>query len=110
MPTVSSETPADAQGRGGRLGGDTLMSKPLSFFRLTLPRPAPDTDNPLLALTGEEFDACCVAAHPLFQALVETINTYSETHPDLRLLAVYIAADMLRELVKQDLREADADA
>jgi hypothetical protein len=28
----------------------------------------------------------------------------------LRLLAVYIAADMLRELVKQDLREADADA
>ena len=86
------------------------MSKPLSFFRLTLPRPAPDTDNPLLALTGEEFEACCVAAHPLFQALVETVNTYSETHPDLCLMAVYIAVDMLRELVKQELRDAEADA
>ena len=86
------------------------MPQPLSFFRLTLPRPAPDTDNPLVALTGEEFDACGVEAHPLFQALVETVNTYSETHPDLRLLAVYVATDMLRELVKQDLREADADA
>ena len=86
------------------------MSKPWSFFRRTLPRPTPDTDNPLLALTGEEFDACCVEAHPLFQALVETFNTYSETHPELRLMAVYMAADMLRELVKQALREADADA
>ena len=81
-----------------------------SFFHLTTPRPAPDTDNPLVALTGEEFDACCVEAHPLFQALVETVNTYSETHPEVRLMAVYIAADMLRELVKQDLREADTDA
>ena len=86
------------------------MSKPWSLFRRTLPRPAPDTDNPLLALTGEEFEACSVTAHPLFQVLVETINTYSATHPDLRLLAVYMAADMLRALVKQDLREADIDA
>ena len=81
-----------------------------SFFHLTTPRPAPDADNPLLALTGEEFDACCVEAHPLFQALVETVNTYSETHPELRLMAVYVAADMLRELVKAELREVDTDA
>ena len=86
------------------------MSQPLSFFRLTLPRPTLDADNPLVALNAEEFEACCVEAHPLFQALVETVNTYSETHPELRLMAVYIAADMLRELANQDLREADADA
>ena len=86
------------------------MSQPLSFFRLTLPRPTRDADSPLLALTEEEFEACCVEAHPLFQALVETVNTYSETHPAVRLMAVYIVADMLRELVMQELREADADA
>jgi hypothetical protein len=86
------------------------MSQPLSFFRLTRPCPTPDADNPLVALTAEEFEACCVKAHPLFQALVETVNTYSETHPELRLMAVYIAVDMLRELVKQDLRDAEADA
>jgi hypothetical protein len=86
------------------------MAQPLSFFRLTLPRPTRDADNPLLALTEEDFEACCVEAHPLFQALVETVNTYSETHPALRLMAVYMAADMLRELAQQDLGEADADA
>ncbi len=86
------------------------MPKPWSFFHLTAPRPASSDDNPLLALTAEEFKACCVEAHPLFQALVETVNTYSETHPALRLLAVYIAADMLREMLKQDLQDADADA
>jgi hypothetical protein len=86
------------------------MAKPWSFFRLTSPRPAPDADNPLVALTGEVFDAYCVEAHPLFQALVETVNAYSETHPELRLLAVYMAADMLRELVKAELREAEGDA
>ena len=81
-----------------------------SFFHLTPPRPAPDEENPLLALTGEEFDACCVEAHPLFQALVETVNAYSETHPDLSLMACYIAVDMVREMLKASLRDAEADA
>ena len=85
------------------------MPKPLSFFRLTTPRPAPGEDNPLLELSGEEFDACCVEAHPLFQALVETVNTYSETHPELSLMVCYIAADMLRERLRQAVQEAQAD-
>ena len=86
------------------------MPEHWSFFHLTAPRPAPSDDNPLRALTGEEFDAFCVEAHPLFQALVETVNTYSETHPALSLMACYIAADMLRALLLADLRDADADA
>ena len=81
-----------------------------SFFRLTTLRPAPSDDSPLDALTPDEFDAGVVEGHPLFQALVETVNAYSETHPDLSLMACYIAADMLRELLKQDLRDAEADA
>jgi hypothetical protein len=81
-----------------------------SFFHLTPPRPAPDEENPLLALTGEEFDACCAEAQPLVEALVATVNTYSETHPALRLMAVYIAADLLREMLKATLRDAEADA
>jgi hypothetical protein len=76
-----------------------------SFFHLTIPHPAPGDDNPLLDLTGAEFDALCTEAQPLFEALVATVNTYSETHPELRLTAVYIAADMLRDMVKQALRE-----
>ena len=86
------------------------MAKPLSFFRLTIPRPAPGEDNPLLHLTGEEFDVCCVEAHPLFQALVETVNAYSETHPALSLRACYIAVDMVREMLKAALRDTEADA
>ena len=81
-----------------------------SFFHLTTPRAASSDDSPLDALTPDEFDACVVEGHPLFQALVETVNAYSETHPDLSLMACYIAADMLRELLKQDLRDAEADA
>ena len=81
-----------------------------SFFHLTAQRPAPSDAAPLDALTPEEFDACVVEGHPLFQALVETVNAYGETHPDLSLMACYIAADMLRELLKQDLRDAEADA
>ena len=81
-----------------------------SFFHLTAPRPGPSDDAPLDALTPDEFDAGVVEGHPLFQALVETVNAYSETHPDLSLMACYIAADMLRELLKQGLREAETDA
>ena len=81
-----------------------------SFFHLTTLRPAPSDDAPLDALTPDEFDAGVVEGHPLFQALVETVNAYSETHPDLSLMACYIAADMLRELLKQALRDAEADA
>ena len=81
-----------------------------SFFHLTAQRPTLDDDTPLRDLTPDEFDACVVEGHPLFQALVETVNAYSETHPDLSLMACYIAADMLRELLKQDLRDAEADA
>ena len=81
-----------------------------SFFHLTTLRPAPSDDSPLDALTPDEFDACVVEGHPLFQALIETVNAYSETHPDLSLMACYIAADMLRELLKQGLREAETDA
>jgi hypothetical protein len=87
-----------------------MMQEPLSFFHLTTPRPPPEADNPLLDLTSAEFDRCCAEAHPLFQALVETVNTYSDTHGELSLMAVYIAADMLRALLRQELREADADA
>ncbi len=86
------------------------MPQHLSFFRLTAPRPTPGDANPLLELTGEAFDACCAEAHPLLQALVETLNTYNETHPALSLMACYIAVDMLRELVKQDRRQANTDA
>ena len=81
-----------------------------SFFHLTTPRAASSDDSPLDALTPDEFDACVVEGHPLFQALIETVNAYSETHPDLSLMACYIAADMLRELLKQGLREAETDA
>ena len=81
-----------------------------SFFHLTTLRPAPSDDSPLDALTPDAFDACVVEGHPLFQALIETVNAYSETHPDLSLMACYIAAAMLRELLKQDLRDAEADA
>ncbi len=81
-----------------------------SFFHLTTTRPPPNDDAPLDALTSDEFDACVVEGHPLFQALVETMNAYSETHPAMSLMACYIAADMLRELLKQALREAEADA
>jgi hypothetical protein len=81
-----------------------------SFFHLTTPRPAPSEENPLLALTSEEFEAFCAAAQPLFQALVETVNAYGEAHPALHLLACYIAADMLREMLRQDVQEAQADA
>jgi hypothetical protein len=52
----------------------------------------------------------CAEAHSLFQALVETVNTYSETHPDLSLMACYIAADMLREMLRQAVRDTEADA
>jgi hypothetical protein len=83
---------------------------PLSFFHLTTPRPAPSDESPLNALTLDEFDACMVEGHPLFQALVETVNAYSEAHPELRLMAGYIAADMLRELLRQAVREAETDA
>ena len=81
-----------------------------SFFHLTTPRPAPSEENPLLALTPEAFDAFCVEAQPLLQALVETVNAYSEAHPELRLMACYIAVDMLREMLRQAVREAEADA
>ena len=81
-----------------------------SFFHLTTPRPAPSEENPLLTLTPEEFDAFCVEAQPLLQALVETVNAYSEAHSELHLMACYIAADMLREMLRQDVREAQADA
>jgi hypothetical protein len=81
-----------------------------SFFHLTTPRPTPSEDNPLLALTSEEFEAFCAEAQPLFQALVETVNAYSEVHPALHLMACYIAADMLREMLRQDVGEAQADA
>ena len=77
-----------------------------SFFHLTTPRPAPSEENPLLALTPEAFDAFCVEAQPLLQALVETVTTYGEAHPALHLMACYIAADMLREMLRQDVREA----
>ena len=81
-----------------------------SFFHLTIPRPASSDDSPLHMLTSEEFDACVAEGHPLFQALVETVNAYGETHPELSLMASYIAADMLRELLRQGLQEAEADA
>ena len=61
---------------------------------------------------GPQFPLIAVLTHfhcsPLH--LVETVNAYSETHPDLSLMACYIAADMLRELLKQGLREAETDA
>jgi hypothetical protein len=81
-----------------------------SFFHLTTPRPAPSEENPLLALTSEAFEAFCAEAQPLFQALAETVNAYSEAHPALHLLACYIAADMLREMLRQDVQGAQADA
>jgi hypothetical protein len=80
-----------------------------SFFHLTTPRPAPSEENPLLALTREEFEAFCAEAQPLLQALVATVNTYSEAHPELHLMAYYIAADMLREMLRLHVREAQAD-
>jgi hypothetical protein len=87
------------------------MPEHWSFFHLTAPRPAPQRrQSAPRPDRGGVRRACCAEAHPLFQALIETVNTYCETHPEVRLLAVYIAADMLRELVKQDLREAQADA
>ena len=52
-----------------------------SFFHLTTPRPAPSEENPLLALTPEEFEAFCAEAQPLFQALVETVNTTARRIP-----------------------------
>jgi hypothetical protein len=81
-----------------------------SFFHLTTPRPTPSEENPLLALTPEAFEAFCAEAQPLLQALVETVNAYSEAHPKLPLMTCYIAADMLREMLRQHVREADADA
>ena len=81
------------------------MQEHRSFFQLTIPRPEPDADNPLRELTGEEFEAACAEAQPLFEALVATVNAYSETHPHLRLMAISIAADMLRDMLKQDLWE-----
>jgi hypothetical protein len=44
------------------------------------------------------------------QALVETVNAYSEAHPELHLMVCYIAVDMLREMLRQDMLEAEADA
>ena len=86
------------------------MPEHWSFFHLTAAHPVPRDASPLDALTPDEFDACVVEGHPLFQALIETVNAYSETHPDLSLMTCYIAADMLRELLKQGLREAETDA
>ena len=80
-----------------------------SFFHLTTPRPAPSEESPLLALTSEAFEAFCAEAQPLFQALVETVNAYSEAHPALHLLACYIAVDMLREMLRQEVQGAQAD-
>ena len=81
-----------------------------SFFPLTPPRPAPSEEHPLLALTSEECAAFCAEAQPLVQALVEVVNASSETHPALHLMAYYIAADMLREMRRQDMQEAHVDA
>jgi len=81
-----------------------------SFFHLTTPRPGSSEENPLLALTREEFGAFCIEAQPLLQALVETVTAYSEAHPDLHLMTCYIAADMLREMLRQHVREAETDA
>ena len=63
------------------------MPEHWSFLHLTAARPVPSDDSPLAALTPDEFDACVVEGHPLFQALIETVNAYSETHPDLSLMA-----------------------
>ena len=81
-----------------------------SFFHLTTPRPTPSEENPLLALTPEAFEAFCVAAQPRWQALIETVNAYSKVHPALHLMAYDIAADMLRERLRQAVQEAQADA
>jgi len=81
-----------------------------SFFHLTTPHPGSSEENPLLALAPEAFDAFCVEAQPLLQALVETVTAYGEAHPELRLMACYIAADMLREMLRQHVRETQADA
>ena len=81
-----------------------------AFFHLTTPAPRAHEENPLLALTPEAFEAFCAEAQPLLQALVETVNTSSETHPGLSLMACYIAADMLREMLRQAVQDAEADA
>ena len=59
------------------------MAKPLSFFRLTTPRPAPDTDNPLVALTGEEFEAAQREGRPMRSNWSWERRGYSDWQGDL---------------------------
>jgi hypothetical protein len=42
--------------------------------------------------------------------MVTALNAYSAAQGRLALLAVYIAADMLRDMLRQDRQEAAADA
>jgi hypothetical protein len=80
-----------------------------SFFHLTTAANDKET-NPILDLTPEEFDTFYAEACPLNDALHDALNAYAAAHPGLSLMAVYIAADMLRGFLKKQLDEADADA
>jgi hypothetical protein len=81
-----------------------------SFFHLTAPRPSLAADNPLLGFTPEACEALYDEAQPLFEALVRAIAVYHAAHPALSLTACYLAVDMVREILQDDLRVADADA
>jgi hypothetical protein len=82
-----------------------------SFFHLNTPQPPPRPENPVDELSVEEFDTFCTEAEPIFDVLVEALNAYSEQHPAASsLMACFIAVDMLRDMLKADLREAEAEA
>jgi hypothetical protein len=81
-----------------------------SFFHLTAPRPPLAAATPLLGRTPEACEAFYDEAQPLFEVLVTTMARYHRAHPALSLTACYLAVDMVREILQDDLRAGGTDA
>ena len=78
----------------------------VSFFHLSpvsLIRQSPLDDLDLLT-----FDVVHAEAHPLFDALMDTVGAYLHQHGPLSRLAVWMAADMLRYTARDALEAAPA--
>ena len=61
-------------------------------------------------LSLEEFDTFSPEASPIFDRLVQALNAYSEQPPAPSLMACFIAADRLRDMLQADLRAAASEA
>ena len=82
---------------------------PYSFFHLTDPSQSYD-DNPILDLPEEEFVAYHAKCKELHDLLSVTIDTYAAAHPELETMTVFMALDIHRFALKQQLLEESCDA